>query len=1189
MDSNSNNSSKSDTQSGQVIGRSDIGIQRQSQNLQNSTALQTGLYEQLITELLSRRLADLPSDHFYIQHQSINLIDATRHLTQHLAQLIQFALNEVPSNQRPFGQIDLANKIIRLLATEIGNIDLHEDLIATEGQLLEAILQRIDQPYANLRDRVRQIMPHTRLSQSELFTGNRAGISLESEIKKEIASADEICWLVSFVKFSGIRTLLPALTEFTQHRRFRIITTSYMGATDLKAIEQLAALPNTEIKVSYNAEHERLHAKAYLFLRDSGFHTGYIGSSNLSRSALTNGLEWNMKITTREVGHIIDKFRKTFETYWEDGDFERFDPAKDVERFKKALKSQKMRPVGGIDHGQPVITTFFELRPHPFQNEILDRLHSERTLHQRKRNLVVAATGTGKTVISAFDFKRYRNANPGARLLFIAHRKEILQQACNTFRHVLRDANFGELWVDGQTPKRFDIVFASVQTFNSQIDQLSAIGADYYDFIIIDEVHHLTASSYRNVLSRFQPDILLGLTATPERMDGGDITEDFDNRIAAEIRLPEALNRKLLCPFQYFGVTDTTDYRQVNWRNGHYDAGELTRIFTGDHSVARQRVQAILDALDKYSTNPQSARTLGFCVTKDHARYMADAFQKAGYRADVLLGDTPRDEREAMRSRLREGKLNYLFVVDVFNEGVDIPEVDTVLFLRPTESLTVFLQQLGRGLRLSDDKEILTVLDFVGNARPEYDFEHKFRAMIGRTRQSVQKEIEQDFPHLPLGCSVVLERQAREVILENIRRATSLNRPKMVQRIQQYRHQSTKPLTWANFLAFHHLEPAGLYKFKVDTKLVGWNRLCVEAGVREDFTELQEMELSRFIATRLLTTQSESYFWFLLELMEAGCDLDELIRRQVALNEASRGSQKLNIEGSQNGNRGQTQPTSSKIDAALPCDMKPDSEKSQNVNNSSSESAGSHFRDSKDNGDGHEVKSRPLGLDEETLRLYALMLHYDIWQKDGPASGAENLRESLLRMKSNPVMLSEIRDVAEYLIDQLDVIEKPIELDYAFPLRVHGRYNRDQILVAMRMHTWERSSSNREGVAENKSLGTESLFITLNKNEEDYSASTMYDDYAVSEELFHWQSQNASRPERGRGLSYIQHQEDGKRILMFVREENKDHNGLTMSYVFLGECEYVNHEGARPMSIKWSLTEPIPAYLLNESRKLAVG
>lgn len=288
--------------------------------------------------------------------------------------------------------------------------------------------------------------------------------------------------------------------------------------------------------------------------------------------------------------------------------------------------------------------------------------------------------------------------------------------------------------------------------------------------------------------------------------------------------------------------------------------------------------------------------------------------------------------------------------------------------------------------------------------------------------------------------------------------------------------------------------------------------------------------------------------------------------------------------------------------------MNKDGKNSQNVNNTESPS-GSHIVNINDNNSqivnngksqhspgkldqySHivNIDDRYLGHDSEALRLFGLMLHYDIWQTDGPSSGADNLRESLLRLRANPVMLSEVRTVCEHLLNKLDILEKAYDFEHAFPLQIHGRYNRDQILVAMRLHTWERASSNREGVAGSNDLNAEGLFITLNKSEEDYSPSTLYEDYALNEQLFHWQSQNASVPERGRGLSYVEHQQTGKEILMFVREHNKDHNGNTMSYVFLGPCEYVDHQGARPMNIQWSLAEPIPAYLLNESRKLATG
>ena len=666
------------------------------------------------------------------------------------------------------------------------------------------------------------------MSQSELFTGSNAGISLESEIKKEILSSDKINFLVSFIKWTGIRIFEKELFEFTERGgQLKIITTSYMGATDLKAVEYLSTLKNTEIKVSYNTDNERLHAKAYLFYRNTGFHTGYIGSSNISRSALTSGLEWNLKVTTKEVGHIIDKFQKTFETYWQDKEFELFDKYKDSDKLRIALKKEK-------SYGKNNSSAYFDLKPFPFQEEILEKLETERIVHNRYRNLIVAATGTGKTVISAFDFKNFRKNNPSAKLLFVAHRKEILQQAQATFQGVLKDNNYGELWVDGIEPEKYDCVFASVQTLNNRIDSLQ-LSNTFYDFIIVDEVHHISASSYRSILKHFEPKILLGLTATPERMDNEDILKDFCNAIAAEIRLPEALNRKLLCPFQYFGITDSIDLSNVTWQNGRYSPSELTNVYTRSD----KRTGEIISNLNKYLTNINEVRALCFCITQEHAQFMAEKFLLSGLKADYLVSS--RNElRDVIRNKFSSNQINYLFVVDIFNEGIDIPEIDTVLFLRPTESLTIFLQQLGRGLRLSEDKECLTVLDFVGNSRPEYDYEGKFRALIGKTNTSIQKELEDDFPHLPLGCTINLEKKAKHYILQNIHNATSLNINQLLNKIRNYKHQTTLPLTLKNFSNFYHIPLQIIYKKG------NWKRLCVKAEQIEDY----DFRYRRFSRTR---------------------------------------------------------------------------------------------------------------------------------------------------------------------------------------------------------------------------------------------------------------------------------------------------------------------------------------------------
>jgi superfamily II DNA or RNA helicase len=1046
-------------------------------------SLESGLYEQLINKLLFNKLQLTDEKNFFIKSSILDKEEAARYLSLYLAETIKFALSEIKDDNKTIKQIELSNKIIQLLISELPSVKLSDDLIENEGKILEAVFSRLDSPFADFEKRLKEITPYTRLSQSELFTGNNVGISLESEIRKEILSADEICWLVSFIKFSGIRIFKDELEEFTNSgKKLKIITTSYMGATDVRAVEFLSNLKNTEVKISYNADHERLHAKAYLFLRKTGFNTGYIGSSNLSRSALTNGLEWNLKVTSKEISHIIDKFQKTFETYWVDKEFEKYKPGEDKNRLNDALKTQRAGD-------KQSITTFFDLKPFPYQEEILENLKSERLVHNRYKNLVVAATGTGKTVISSFDYKRFKEKNPRARLLFIAHRKEILEQAQKTFQHVLRDANFGELWVDGQEPYKYEHVFASVQTINNQINDLN-LSANYFDFIIVDEVHHIAASSYRPLLNKFTPSILLGLTATPERMDGADILADFCGVIAAEIRLPEALNRKLLSPFQYFALSDSVDLSKISWKNGKYDINELTKLYT----ESDRRLSDILSNCEKYLTDVKEVRAVGFCVSQEHARYMAEKFTIAGLKADYLTSENSSNRAE-LREKLRSKEINYLFVRDIFNEGIDIPEIDTVLFLRPTESLTIFLQQLGRGLRLSPEKDCLTVLDFVGNANMHYDFENKFRALIGKTHTSVIKEIEDEFPHLPLGCSIILEKKAKEIILRNIKNAIGFNRNQLISKIQNFKHQSTLPLDIHNFLNINHLDIELIYKKG------SWKRLCVDAHVIANFSESNESEITGCIK-RLLQCNSMSYLSFIKQLIANNFSLADLDDEQQAM---------------------------------------------------------------------------------------LLMLYYDIWQKAGPDLGFKNVEQAFRQVSTNPIMISELKEVIDYLIFKINIIEKSIDLTFAFPLKVHSRYTRSQILVALKLHAFDKASSNREGVALNKELNTEALFITLKKSEKEYSPTTLYDDYAINEYLFHWQSQNSTTPNSPKGQSYIKHNEQDKKILLFVREQNDDEYGYTMSYVFLGDANYLKSSGEKPMSIEWQLNEPMPNYIWKESGKLAIG
>ena len=826
---------------------------------------QTGIYEQLITQLIEQKIN---RDSYYVGERQLENGEATTWLSRFLTRLIEVAMDSVPqSNLRITKQIELANTIIHWLSEHIQDPDLISDnLLDSRGRILTAIFDKTNPIAADLPKYVESIMPLTGLSQSELFSGSNAEPSIDNELQREIKSSDKIYWLVSFIKWSGIRIFKKELEEFTRSgKQLRVITTSYMGATDAKAIEFLAALPNTQVKLSYNTNRERLHAKSYLFLRNTGFHTGYIGSSNLSHSALTSGLEWNLKITSQEIPHIIDKSVSTFETYWESPDFESFDgKAESREKLTQALRDAK----GNFDSSNTQY--YFDIKPYSHQQAILAKLQAERELHQRYRNLVVAATGTGKTIISAFDFARFYQANPSAKFMFIAHREEILKQAQGAYRGVLKNSTFGELWVGNNKPSKYQHLFVSIQSLNNQIDTLQ-LSQDYFDYIVIDEVHHIAATSYRSVLTHFQPQILLGLTATPERHDGEDILTDFCNVIAAEIRLPEAINQRHLCPFQYFAIDDNTDLTRIPWSRGRYDVAELTRLYTyNDH-----RVMQILLSLNEIITDISQMRALAFCVSKEHAVFMAQKFTLKGIACGVLTSDNS-GERELQQQRLKSKQINVLFVVDMFNEGVDIPELDTLLFLRPTESLTIFLQQLGRGLRLTEGKECCTILDFVGNSHSEYDFSQKFRALVGKTNQSINKEIKQGFPHLPIGCRIELQEKTQAMILKNISNAT-LNKTRLINLINNYPHITSLPLTLTNFL---HINPnftvEDIYKIKLG-KCGGWSRLVAQcqSTVGPDLTDDLASAYYRAINNRLLICTSISYLRFLLKLCQNNFVLSE--------------------------------------------------------------------------------------------------------------------------------------------------------------------------------------------------------------------------------------------------------------------------------------------------------------------------
>ena len=824
------------------------------------SALKDGLYEKIISNEFQNKLqAALDAQEIWTEQEDLDPQEAASGLAAYFQILLRKRLQDLADSSAGDDSDDAetAAKEIKFLNDCIRHLyrsdkELGEAMTVSLRKSLLLSLYHRKNRFSEKDAQKSRPRPDTSLSRSFLFTNSRKDINIGTELQKEIASADRIDLLVSFIKYSGLQVILPALRRFTgRGGHLRIITTTYMGATDPKAVIELSRLPRTQIRISYNTKETRLHAKAYMFFRDSGASTAYIGSSNLSHAAIGDGLEWNVKITAADQPLILEKMRATFDTYWESPDFTEY-TAEEEARLRDAIDAVR-RP-----DSDSSVRYSFDIHPYPYQQAILDTLQAEREAKGCFRNLIAAATGTGKTAIAAFDYRRVaaeRRPEP-TRLLFLAHRREILEQSLSCFRQVLRDPNFGELAAGKEKPVNTEYLFMSVQTFALQ-KFWERMTPDYYHMIIVDETHHGAADSYRQIFTHFRPQILLGLTATPERMDGKSILPDFDNHISAEIRLADAIERRLLCPFHYFGTEDPIDLSGVSWKNGNYDTKELDLRYAYDAVSASRRADAVLRALERYTADLRDIKCIGFCVSKAHAAYMARYMNEKGIPSQNLDADTPKDIRKKARSDLESGTLKILFTVDLFNEGVDIPAVNTVLFLRPTNSLTVFLQQLGRGLRLSPGKDCLTVLDFVAQSHRKYNFARRFAGLLGSSTVNIQNEIKDGFPHAPKGCFIQLEEIAQKRILDNIR--DHLNKGEL------YKEQLR-----SLYEMMHTVPTLSCFLESIDTPAEAffsrnrlYTRFCAETGIREDFPHTEEEKRLADAVPTLLSMDSPKWIRFL--------------------------------------------------------------------------------------------------------------------------------------------------------------------------------------------------------------------------------------------------------------------------------------------------------------------------------------
>lgn len=1018
-------------------------------------SLAEGVYEHLVTESLAQDIALA----LHLQTVTAPLGEADAHvaLAHHLGHEVERVLAGLPHEARVEKARALTAGLLEHLASLVGE----EAAALIRGQRLDPPSRRLLAVHRGAAPE----RPTSPMGTSTLLTRNRAEPALGHELAREIAIADRIDALVAFITVGGVRTIAEQLHQFARRpgARLRLLTTTFTGTTEIAALDTIARLPGAEVKVSYDTRRSRLHAKAWLFHRDSGLSTAYVGSANLTSTALGAGQEWMVKVAA-DLPHIIEKFAGTFETLWADGEFETYHPDNDSHRAKlKSALSAESNP-------ERASTFLVTLRPFAFQEAILDRLAAERAIHGRHRNLVVAATGTGKTVIAAFDYQRQLKGGVAPRLLFLAHREELLRQARQTFRYVLQDAAFGELLTGAEEPARYEHVFATIQSVASGglIDQL---GPEHFRHVIIDECHHIPARSYQDVISRLLPGILVGLTATPERSDNRSLLPDFDGHIGAELRLWHALDDQLLVPFEYYGLSDGTDLRRVRWSRTGYDLGDLGALYSGNEA----RAELVRHQLAKKVSDVRAIRALGFCVSVEHATFMANRFTSAGVPALAIHGDTDAELRAEAPRLLRERKVNVLFTCDLYNEGVDLPFVDTLLLLRPTQSATLFIQQIGRGLRHFDGpprKSTCLVLDFIGQHRDEFRFDAALSAITGIPRARLRRDAEAGFPYLPSGCSLQLDAVARDAILRSLR-STLAGAARLTAELKELSAEGRRPRL-AEFLEQTGRELDDVYEAG------GWTTLLRRAGL---VLEAGDDDLSRRLG------------W-----LQHVDEPDRLRTYRAAIAAAARGTPLL------------LSPT-----------------------------------------------------DRTRLQMLDLQLSHR-----GVMREAEETAEYLATSPGIAVEFEELREVLE---DRVGLADQHLP-EPEWPLALHRHYRRREIVAAVGfVKPGAKSKIPQGGVLKLEEKKRELLFVTLDKSGRDFSPTTRYRDYAVSPQIFHWETQSAASIARSSGRRYIESATNGWQFYLFVRTDPD------APYAFLGRVRYQSHAGDRPIAITWRLDAPMTAAL----------
>lgn len=965
-------------------------------------------------------------------------------------------------------------------------------------------------------------------------------------LKQELLNCKKFYFIVSFIRYSGIQLLISTLDELEkQGIQGEIITSVYLNITDSKALQKLLSYKNIKVKI-YNNSSESFHTKAYLFEKEK-YHSVVIGSSNISQSALYSAEEWNVKLTDSSFFNIYGKSLNQFEKLWHSNEAIELtqDFIDEYEKYKKSVNVQNT-----FDYRKTKIEQENEFVPNSMQKRVLQKLKETR-INGNKKGLVISATGTGKTYLAAMDIKQFFEINSNTenklfkitdkksktsniKFLFIAHREELLENAINVFSKILKiDKNeFGRIY-GGLKEIDKSIIFASIQSLRNCYNEFKP---SFFDYVIVDEFHHSMSNSYLKALSYFNPKFLLGLTATPKRMDGKDILSLCDYNVVDEIGIKEALEEDLIVPFHYFGVNDyTINYDNIPYKNGKYNEKILL-----ENLLLNTRTDYIVEKINKFGFDGDELSAVAFCQNIEHAFFMKEEFSKKGYKSAVITANTSSNERSEILEKFKNKKIEILCVVDILNEGIDIPTINLLLFLRPTMSSTIFIQQIGRGLRKAKNKDFVTIIDFIGNHKKDYLLINYFSSEVDNKdtlftkKEKIINEIKNQFSNIPKSCYVELDRICQNRIIEKIEKINFSSKNILKEMYLDYKAEIGKS------------ENEILKVRDFDTNIELFQELSLKLG---SFYNAQlQFENSEIKQNKIFLLNSEeteflAYLEKKLTIVEPFTYLivkylinNDFINLEIIVDEYKN---YFNIKDDF-----QKEYVINRIFTELVED-KILEKNSKNRLFKISKKYNKIFENKRENND--EINLKLIDLDNSQNTNYNF----------------KNRLEDLLYLG-----LSEFKKN-----NNLSIFNENILIPYKKYKRIEL-----QILLDSKVPkgSWRAGYANTD-----KDI---CLFATIDKTHI-FQENLKYDNSLFADDIIQWISQPKTSHNSSVGQMFIHHKEKGFKVHIFIRKYAFMNGNKTNPFIYLGNAKYYSSQGDKPMKILWKLDKKIPQKLIYELYK----